>query len=100
MNTSVIHVFQQANVLLGMSAICRKDEHVGRGDKNLILQVIAHPFRNEAMRVTYWPDCSHPLPGRSQEQVATPGEGHVGTCFCDSRKGKGAEAAAREEESC
>lgn len=68
-----------------MSAICRKDYHMGKGGGGLILKVIAHPFWKEAtMHVKYWLDSSHLLAECSQEQVATRWESHVGTCFCES----------------
>lgn len=43
-NTSVTCFFQQANIFLGMPAICRKDCHMGKGGGGLILKVTAHPF--------------------------------------------------------
>lgn len=83
-NTSVACFLQQANISLGMSAICRKDYPVGK-EGGVILKVTAHPFgkKQQCILNTGLPPltCLLSAPGSRWPQR----EGHAGPCFCGRR---------------
>lgn len=96
-------LFQQANILLGMSTICRKDCHMGKGKKKFILKVIAHTLKECIFNIGLTPlTCflnSHRSKVAMHSERAT-----WGKCFCENSaenpKWKGVEVVVKEKSCC
>lgn len=87
-NTSVTCFFQQANILLAMSTICRKDCHMGKGKKNLFLKVIAHIFKKKKEKkcilILAWLPCACFLNSHRNKVAMHSERATWGKCFCEN----------------
>lgn len=85
-NTSVTCFFQQANIFLGMSAICRKDYNMGEGGGGSHSQSDCTSFWKARMHTKYWPTPLTCLLTAPRSRWPHSGS-HAGTCFCERRPG-------------